>query len=93
MAPVRRRLVAVWRGEGLSEKAKMEGVEDGICMGPSSGGVAALVVVMGSSGTCASHGSVVVRWLWAETVVACGLQQRKPTEGKMGCGESVNLVE
>lgn len=50
MAPVRRRLVATWREEGSSEVAKMEGVDGGSSMGPSS----AVVMVVGS-GSSASH--------------------------------------
>ncbi|KAL3503173.1 hypothetical protein ACH5RR_037622 [Cinchona calisaya] len=67
MAPVRRTLVAVWIGVGSSSVAKMEGVEDGISMGPSSSAVVVLAA-MGSSGTWANHAVpvVVVRWLWAE---------------------------
>lgn len=86
--------MAVWRAVGLSEVEKMKGAEDGISMGPSSG-VVAVVVVIGSSGTWASHGWVVVRWLWAETewkmvvvVVVGGLQRKLREEGEMGSGEN-----
>lgn len=56
MAPVRRTLVATWIGEGSSVEAKMEGVDGGSSIGPSSG--AAVDVV---SGTWASHVSGPVR--------------------------------
>lgn len=100
MAPVRRTLVAVWMGVGLSEVAKMKGVEDGISIGPSSGGASSTVVavvVVGSSGAWASHGSVVVWWLWADTerkmVVVRGLQRTQREEGEMGRGEKVRREE
>lgn len=99
MAPVRRTLVAVWMGVGLSEVAKMEGLEDRISIGPSSGGASstAVAVVVGSSGTWASHGSVVVWLLWAETerkmVVGRGLQRKLREEREMGRGEKVRREE
>lgn len=84
--------MAVWMGVGLSEVAKMKGAEDGISIGPSS-----TVVVVGSSGAWASHGSVVVWWLWAETerkmVVVRGLQRTQREEGEMGRGEKVRREE
>ena len=98
MAPVRRTLVAVWMGVGLSEVAKTEGLEDGISIGPSSGGASSTVaVVLGCSGSWASHGSVVVWWLWAETeremVAVRDLQRKLREEREMGRGEKVRREE
>ena len=42
MAPVRRTLMVTWIGEGSSKVAKMEGIDGGSSVGPSS----ATVVVM-----------------------------------------------
>lgn len=90
--------MAVWMGVGSSEVAKMEGLEDGISIGPSSGGASSTVTaVLGSSGTWASHGSVVVWWLWAETeremVAVRGLQRKLREEGEKGRGEKVRREE
>lgn len=76
MAPVSRRLVAVWIGVGSSEKAKMDGAEDGSSTGPSfssscSGEVSAALVI-GSSATRARHCSIALaRWFRSGTEWWC----------------------
>lgn len=52
MAPVRRTLVATWKGVGSSVVANMDCVSS---TGPSSWDVEVVVVVVVGSWTCASH--------------------------------------
>lgn len=61
MAPVRRTLVAVWRGVGSSLVAKIDGSDGRSSTGPSSSGAASVMAgVVGSSDSWAIH------VLWAE---------------------------
>lgn len=57
MAPVRRTLVATWRGVGSSVVAKMEGDESGSSTGPPSSSGVMGVTVVARSGSSASHKS------------------------------------